>query len=183
MPNETNPQEIGREAADFALPDLNGVATALSSEMAGKTGAVVVFWSAVCSHCVRYDEYLNGFRAAHPDFALLAVASRRQESREDLLKASRERSLSFPILLDAGAALARQWSTQQTPRAFLLDAGRRLLYRGAIDNFQFPGDPDFTAYLEPAIGDFLAGRPVAQAETASFGCAISSVYYTLPRTL
>ena len=56
-------------------------------------------------------------------------------------------------------------------------------YRGAIDNFQFPWDPDYVAYLEPAISDLLAGRPIAQPDTASFGCAIQSVYYILPKPM
>ena len=56
-------------------------------------------------------------------------------------------------------------------------------YRGAIDNFQFAGNPEYEEYLEPAISEFLAGRPVSQPETASFGCAIQSVYYQLPKIL
>jgi len=176
-------QEIGKEAPDFTLEDLNGLSVTLSSELAGKKGGVVVFWSGVCSHCVRYDDYLNRFAQEHPDFAFFAIASRQQETREDLRKAARDRHLSFPILIDPGGLQARRWFTQQTPRAFLLAPDRSLLYRGAIDNFQFSGDSDYVAYLEPAIADFLAGRPVSQPETASFGCAIESVYYIMPRTL
>lgn len=186
MPEESTkikPQEIGRETPDFTLEDLGGRKIALSSELTSKKGAVVVFWSAVCSHCVRYDDYLNGFSDRHPEFALLVIASRQQEAREELLKTARERKLSFRILFDSGGNLARQWFTQQTPRAFLIGPDRSLVYRGAIDNFQFPGDSDYAAYLEPAIADLVAGRPIGQPETASFGCAIQSVYYTLPRTL
>ena len=69
------------------------------------------------------------------------------------------------------------------PRVFLLDSSRKLLYRGAIDNFKYPQDPQYDAYLEPAIAAFMAGRPVERTETASFGCAISSVYYILPKVL
>jgi peroxiredoxin len=181
--SEIGPQEIGRPAPDFTLDDLNGRPVTLSSELNPKRGAVLVFWSAVCSHCLRYDDYLNQFSDRHPQLTLLAVASRQRESREDLLKTAKERNLTFRIFIDPGGRLAGEWSTQQTPRAFLIGPGRVLLYRGAIDNFQFPGDPDYAAYLEPAIDDFLAGKPVAQPETASFGCAIKSVYYQLPRTL
>ena len=59
----------------------------------------------------------------------------------------------------------------------------RGLYRGAIDNFKFPEDNEYLAYLEPAIASFLAGQPIARAETASFGCAIQTVYYRLPKQL
>ena len=44
-------------------------------------------------------------------------------------------------------------------------------------------DPEYVAYLEPAIADFYAGRPVARKEAPGFGCAIQSVYYILPRHL
>jgi hypothetical protein len=66
---------------------------------------------------------------------------------------------------------------------FLIADDLRLQYRGAIDNFQLPGDPDYVAYLEPAISDLLAGRPIAQPDTPSFGCAIQSVYYQLQKII
>ncbi len=176
-------QAIGRQAVDFTLPDLDGNARTLSAELAGRKAAVVVFWSGVCSHCHRYDEYLNSFGARHPEIALLAVASRQSESPEMLRRTIAERRLTFPIAIDAGSVIARQWATEQTPRAFLIAGDLSLQYRGAIDNFQFEGTPDYSAYLEPAIADFLAGRPVSQPETPSFGCAIQSVYYQLPKII
>jgi peroxiredoxin len=176
-------QAIGSPAADFRLDDLTGAAHHLQSEVAGRKAAVVVFWSGVCSHCNRYDDYLNSFAVRHPDLPLLAVASRQQESTEMLRRTITERGLRFPILIDPGGAVARQWATKQTPRAFLLDGDLAIRYRGAIDNFQFPGTPDYEEYLEPAISDFLAGRPIAQPDTPSFGCAIQSVYYQLPKIL
>ena len=172
-------QEIGQEASDFSLADLEGSNRSLRSELAGRKAAVVVFWSCVCSHCLRYDEFLKGFQDRHPDIVLLTVASRQQESAAELSRALEERGLVFPVLLDPGGRVAKEWSVEQTPRAFLIAADMSLQYRGAIDNFQFPGDPEYTAYLEPAIDDLMAGRPIAQPETASFGCAIESVYYRL----
>jgi peroxiredoxin len=176
-------QAIGRETPDFALELIHGGTQSLVGALTGRKGAVVVFWSSVCSHCLRYDSYLDGFSARHPELALLALASRPRETPDEIRAAAKKRGLSFPILVDSGGRVARQWFTEQTPRAFLIGADRKLLYRGAIDNFQLPDDPDHAAYLEPAIEDFLAGRPVAQPETASFGCAIQSVYYILPKIL
>jgi peroxiredoxin len=176
-------QEIGQETSDFNLADLAGSPRSLRCELAGRKAAVVVFWSCVCSHCVRYDEYLNGFQERHPDIVLLTVASRQQESPAELRRAVEERRLVFPILLDPGGRIAKEWSTEQTPRAFLIADDMVLKYRGAIDNFQFSGDPDYAPYLEPAIEDLLAGRPIAQPETPSFGCAIQSVYYQLQKII
>ena len=176
-------QEIGSPVEDFTLEDLAGSPRSLRGVLEGNKAAVVIFWSCVCSHCLRYDEYLRSFGQNHPDIALLAVASRQQETVEDLRRAANDRRLSFPIVIDPGGKLARQWFTEQTPRVFLLDGDLRLKYRGAIDNFQYPGDPDHIGYLDPAIADLLAGRSISQPETPSFGCAIQSIYYQLQKIL
>ena len=177
------PQHIGASVPTFTLPDLRGTQRTLTSFFEGKKGLVVVFWSETCSHCMRYDPYLNTFASRHPDIGLVAVASRYGEGSEQIRATAASRHLTFPILHDASGTVARQWFTQQTPRVFLLTPDLRLLYRGAIDNFKYPEDPDYQAYLEPAIDAFLAGRPIERAETASFGCAVESVYYVLPKPL
>lgn len=142
-----------------------------------------MFWSGVCSHCVRYDSYLCGFAAKHPELGLVAVASRQGETIDQITKTATDRKLSFPIVHDSNSEIARSWYTEQTPRVFLLGPNRALLYRGAIDNYKFPTDPSYIAYLEPAIEDFLSDKPIRQRETASFGCAIQSIYYIIPRPL
>ena len=177
-------QEIGLPVAEFTLPLISGEGErTLAGFLSGKQGAVVVFWSGICSHCVRYDDYLNRFAGRHPELALIAVASRYGETVDHLRATVAARKLEFPIVHDPPGAVARQWYTQQTPRAFLIDAERKLLYRGAIDNFKFPEDSDYQPYLEPAIHSYLAGEPIGRAETASFGCAIQSVYYILPKPM
>ncbi len=122
-------QAIGEMVSEFRLPDLDGGTKNLSSFLDGKKGAVVVFWSETCSHCQRYDKYLNEFTASRPDVALVAVASRQGENPERIRASVEERQLRFPILYDAQGVTARQWFTQQTPRAFLVDSQLRLLYR------------------------------------------------------
>ncbi len=173
-------QRIGGVAPEIELRGIDGKVHRLTAYLEGKKGAVVVFWSETCSHCVHYDPYLNGFSAAHPELGFFAVASRVGESFEQIRSTAAERNLKFPILHDPGAAVAKIWAVQQTPRVFLLDPGRILMYRGAIDNFKYPEDPEFQSHLEPAIASFLAGKPIERTETASFGCAVQSVYYILP---
>jgi hypothetical protein len=168
----------------FVLPLLNGAGKrSLAELLADRRGALLVFWSASCAHCVRYDDFFNGFAARHPELGFAAIASRVNETDEQMNTAVRQRGLSFPILRDEGAGIARLWFSQQTPRCYLLDESGRLLYRGAIDNFKVPGDPDRLEYLERAIAQFLKGDPITRADTPSFGCAIETVYYQLPKQL
>ena len=131
--NDQEKQKFGEQLGDFALQQVRtGTKLSLSQALAGKKGAVVVFWSGVCSHCVRYDPFLNAFEKRHPELAFVAVASRHGETFESIEAAVKERNLTFPLLHDPGGKIAAAWYTQQTPRAFLMDANRNLLYRGAI---------------------------------------------------
>jgi len=166
---------------EFVLASAAGKSASLTASLAGKRAAVVAFWSGVCSHCQRYDGYLNDFVDRHPEVALLVVACREDEDLEAVLGTAAERQLRFPILLDADRSLAHQWQVHQTPRVFLLTPDLQVVYRGAIDNFTYPEDPEHCPYLETAITEHLAGQPLSRVETASFGCPIESVYYQLPK--
>ncbi len=180
MSNATR-QQIGDVLEDFCLPRLGGGELSLRTALADRQAAVVVFWSGVCSHCTRYDRYLNDFDDHHGQVALLAVACRQGETADQLRAAAARRGLRFPILHDANRELAHRWQVSQTPRVFLLDPRQHLRYRGAIDNFKYPHDPAYQAYLEEALADLLAGRSITRSEAPSFGCAIESVYYQLPK--
>jgi peroxiredoxin len=174
-------QAIGDCVPRLELPVVGGGTLALEARLTGRRGALVVFWSGICSHCVRYDAFFNSFETRHPEIALLAVAARRGETLEQLQRVIAERDLRFPILHSTDGAAARAWYAQQTPRCYLVDPQLRLLYRGAIDNYKYAHAPDYEAYLEPAIEAFLANRPIARPDTPAFGCAIDSIYYLLPR--
>ncbi len=177
-------QEFGGAVPDFSLPQLDGSGErTLRSCLDGKKGGVVVFWSGVCTHCVRYDSYFNSFTASHPELGFVAIASRSGETDEQMRVAVAERRLRFPILRDRTCEVARRYLSQQTPRCYLVRSDGTLLYRGAIDNFKVPSDNEYVAYLEPAIAQVQAGEPITRPETASFGCAIETVYYKLPKQL
>jgi hypothetical protein len=177
-------QGFGRPVSSFSLPLLNGSGRrSLNDYLACKKGAVIVFWSAVCAHCRRYDSYLNSFIGKHPQLGFVAIASRYGEKLLQIQEATKGRRLFFPIVLDESGETARQWFAQQTPRCYMVTADARLAYRGAIDNFKSPTDKDYVAYLEPAIASFLAGESIVRPETASFGCSVETTYYHLPRQL
>lgn len=174
-------QSIGCLMPDFALPLLDGRSLSLHAFLAGRKAVVVMFWSGICSHCRRYDDYCNRLSECYPGLGLLAVASRQNESAQMLRATVAERGLRFPMVHDADRTVANAWLVPQTPRVFLLDPQGRLLYRGAIDNFKYPQDPEFVPYLDTAIEACLAGKTPSRTETPSFGCPVESVLYTLPK--
>jgi len=183
-PNTGARQEFGQPLPGFSLPSLNGRdQRTLRDYLTRKMGAVMVFWSAMCAHCRRYDEYFNSFAGLHSQLGFTAIASRCGETPSQMQSAAKQRRLVFPVLLDQSREVARQWHAQQTPRSYLIASEGQLVYRGAIDNFKLPSDEGYVAFLESAIRSYLAGQPIARVETASFGCAIETTYYHLPRQL
>ncbi|MEM6456418.1 MAG: hypothetical protein AAF772_15105 [Acidobacteriota bacterium] len=186
---DAQPREIGF-AVDLDLPlrRLDGGALDLRRHLAAQieTGAralAVVFWSAHCAHCQRYDAWLAARRRDEPDLALLLIAAREGETDAVVGGAGRRRAIDASLGRDDDGRVARAWGVAQTPKAFLLDARGRAVYRGAIDNFTYADDPDHRPYLLDALADLRAGRRVARPETAAFGCAVRSVYYAQPDPL
>ena len=66
MQYEHEKQKFGEPLEDFSLQRIDGQSVGLAQQLEGRKGAVVVFWSGVCSHCVRYDQYFNSFESKHP---------------------------------------------------------------------------------------------------------------------
>ncbi len=176
-------QKIGGLVEDFTLPGVNGGQVSLADAIEGKKGIVTVFWSGVCSHCVRYDAYLNSFAERHPELGLAVIASRSGETAEQIRKTMAERNIQFPIGIDAGSVIARRWSTEQTPRAYLVDTERVLCSTAepsTTSNIRAtPNSSDISR--RPSPNSSPASRCSAP-RPSSFGCAIQSVYYTLPDT-
>src|SRR5207248_5745088 len=84
--------------------------------------------------------------------------------------------IEFPFVKDFGGACARALGMRRTPEAVVLDADRRLRYRGRIDD-QYRlggGRPAATRHdLKEAVEAVLAGRAVAAPETEVDGCPIT----------
>src|SRR3984885_7962842 len=86
LQNQHDKQNFGEALGDFSLAAINGGTVSLSQRLEGKKAGVVLFWSGVCSHCERYDQYLNQFERQHPEIALIGVASRHGETVEMIQK-------------------------------------------------------------------------------------------------
>jgi thiol-disulfide isomerase/thioredoxin len=176
-------QPFGSAIPNLELPDLSGEFRSIDSFLTRRRAGVIVVWSCVCSHCARYDGYLNNLERRYPGVALVAIAARERETLSDIRGAAAARLLTFPILYSGDGTAARGLAANHTPRAYLVDEARQLLYRGPIDNFKYPEDPDHIGYLDQALAAYLRGLPVACQEKPGFGCATSSVYYRLPELL
>ena len=165
---------IGVEAPDFELPDTDG--TRHSPD--GAAATVVVF---TCNNCPYALSWHDRIVAEERDYAdrgvrFLAINSNdAQRYPRDSYEAMKQRVAAedwpLPYLHDASQDVARAYGAQTTPDVFVLDAERRLRYRGAPDSDY--GDPSQNAaWLRGALDELLAGRDPSPAETEPVGCSI-----------
>ena len=167
-----------RPVDDFELRDTAGAPVRLSTVAAGRP-AVVVFLATDCPMARLYAARLSGLASRFPAgaVAVLAVAPNRGDDLPALAAFAREHDLTFPLLRDPDAHVAAQFGATRTPQAFVLDADRRVRYRGRIDDQYVAGGKNRGAPtredLVEAVREVLAGKSVSVPVTACTGCALS----------
>ncbi|MEM1060864.1 MAG: redoxin family protein, partial [Planctomycetota bacterium] len=78
-------------------------------------------------------------------------------------------------VLDPDKALADAIGARTTTDVVVLDASRKVVYHGAVDDqygFGYANAAPKTRYVADALDDLLAGRPVARPATSSPGCLL-----------
>jgi len=79
------------------------------------------------------------------------------------------------LLLDHDGTVGRAYGAKTTPQLFVIDGEGVLRYNGAIDDVPSadPADiPGAKQFVEAALADLAAGRPVARATTQPYGCSV-----------
>ncbi len=171
---------LGTPAPAFTLPDVVSGKTVSLDTCAGKTALLVMF---ICRHCpyvvhVRQELARLGKDYAVRGVGIIAISANDAvgypDDAPDQLKAmSQELGFTFPLCYDESQATAKAYTAACTPDFFLFDAGRKLVYRGQLDDSR-PGNgkPLTGRDLRAAIDAVLAGRPVNPNQQPSVGCGI-----------
>ena len=83
-------------------------------------------------------------------------------------KRAADKGFNFPYLYDPTQKIARDYGAKVTPHVFLLDAGRKIAYMGAIDDSMKEAGVK-THFLSDALDALLAGKEPPKAVTRQFG--------------
>lgn len=172
---------IGGSVAEFKLQNAKGGTVSLS-DYKDKKGVIVVF---TCNHCPfakAYEERIIALdkKYAALNFPVVAVNSNdasdyEDESLDNMKKRATEKGYSFPYLQDVTQAVAKAFGATRTPQVFVLrneNAKFTVQYIGTIDdNYQDPAGVT-KRYVEDAVNNILAGKPVVVTQTKAVGCAI-----------
>jgi peroxiredoxin len=118
-----------RANADFTLTDLNGHQWTLKS-LRGKV-ALVNFWATWCPPCRKELPDLEQLSERFKDQGLVILAL----SDEDVAKVKpfvEQRNLTYPVLLDTGGKVAKEYDVDGIPKTFVYDRDGKLVAQ-AID--------------------------------------------------
>jgi len=170
---------LGKQITGFSLQDYRGKAWALD-EFKSSKGVVVVFLGTECPIAGQYAARLQSLAAKYADAGItfLAVDSNQQDSLTELAHFARVHKLDIPVLRDAGNKVADQFGAQRTPEAFLLNADRKIVFSGRIDDqftYGIQRPKVEKSYLTDALDQFAAGQPIAVAYAEPVGCHIGRV--------
>ena len=136
---------------------------------------VMVF---TCNHCpvaVDYEDRLIALQKDYESKGVQVIAvnvNNREDDRLDPMKQrASDKGFNFPYLYDSSQKIGHDYGAKVTPHVFVLDAGRKLAYVGAIDDMQDPAKVT-QHYLRDALDALLAGDEPAEPVTKQFGCSV-----------
>ena len=176
--------ELGAAAPGFTLKDLDGKPVHLS-DFKGKR--VVLEWFNPECPFVNFAHTKGplkdmGNKYVAKGVVWLAVNSggpgRQGYGAETNVKHVKEYGMKYPVLLDETGATGHLYGATNTPHLFIVDEKGMLVFKGGLDNAPFgersgaPAGKDYVNYVELALADLEAGRPVKTPDARAYGCSV-----------
>ena len=169
--------KLGTIAPSFSLPDSDGKYHSLAE---GADAYLVMF---ICNHCpfvkhVREELARIGSEYGWRGAAIYAINSNDVErypgdSPDQMKHEAKRWGYTFPYLLDEEQNIAKQYLAACTPDFYVFDSGRRLVYRGQLDDSRPSNDKPVDGHdLRAALEAVLNGAPVSERQVPSIGCSI-----------
>lgn len=167
-----------REVPNFNLVDLNDRNHELYR---AKGKAVVLFFTGTGCPIARksvssYKALKRKYERQGVDFWVVNAYA--NEEKQEVSREARQLGLNhIPYLMDSKQSVALSYGVNRTAEVVAIDTSTwEVFYQGAVDNQFGEGAERPTAsehFLSDALGQFLAGEPIAQARTRARGCRIS----------
>jgi len=180
---QANPAKVGEPAPSFSLTDSNGTTHSLA-DFKGKT--VVLEWTNhLCPFVVKHygaDNMQAQQRAATgSEVVWLTINSSAagKQGHVDAATANRlqadAKAASTAYLFDTSGVTGQAYAAKTTPHMYVIDPEGVLRYAGAIDSIPSADQADIPKaqqYVNTALAELAAGKPVTTAVTQPYGCSV-----------
>lgn len=173
--------QVGDEATDFKLKNIDGKMVSLSDYKSAK-GFIVIF---TCNHCPYAKKYEDRIIALDKSFKskgypVIAInpndaTVQPQDGFSEMQTRAKEKGFTFPYLVDEGQKIYPIYGATKTPHVYILkkENGKNIVkYIGAIDNnYENPNDVS-EFYVQDAVKQLLKNEAVKTEKTVAIGCTI-----------
>ena len=173
--------QVGDEATDFKLKNIDGKMVSLSDYSSAK-GFIVIF---TCNHCPYAKKYEDRIIALDKMFKskgypVIAInpndaTVQPQDGFAEMQTRAKEKGFTFPYLVDEGQKIYPIYGATKTPHVYILkkEKGKNIVkYIGAIDNnYENPKDVS-EFYVQDAVNQLLKNEAVKTSKTVAIGCTI-----------
>lgn len=176
-PREAGARTVGLNEVvlDFAFTDIDGVDRRLSG-VAVDRPLVITMRDTSCPVCQKQRPELARVVKDYADrVGFLFVSVVETDGVEELKADRRVLGENTIFVRDPDHRIARRLAATSTAETFLLDADRRMVFRGALDDqygLNYTKKDAGERYLRSALDDLLAGRAVKVAATTAPGCML-----------
>lgn len=174
---------LGKPAPDFTLETIDGKKVSLA-ELKGKV-VVLEWFNPKCPFVVKSHTKgsLVDTARKHTDGGVVWLAinsgapGKQGHEVAENESAAKDWKLSHPVLRDVTGEIGKAYGATNTPNMFVIDASGTVVYAGAIDNSPdgeggAPTGGTLVNYVDAALADLAAGRPVATPVTKPYGCSV-----------
>jgi thiol-disulfide isomerase/thioredoxin len=177
---ESTMAQLGMQAPAFELADVTSGKTVSLDSFEGQKALLVMF---ICNHCpfvkhVHEELARIGRDYASKSLGIVAinandVTTHLDDAPDKMQQTAADWGLPFPYCYDATQQTAKAYQAACTPDFYLFDSGRRLVYRGQLDDSRPEnGKPITGKDLRAALDAALEDRAVPAGQKPSIGCNI-----------
>lgn len=174
---------VGSPAPDFSLTDSNGKTQSLS-QYKGKY-VVLEWFNEGCPYVKKHYESGN-MQKLQKEYGgkgvvwltIISSAPGKQGAGtavEVNAKRGEWKIASAATVLDPQGQAGQLYGAKTTPHMYVIDPKGTLIYMGAIDDKATSDPADIPAsknYVQAALDQSMAGKPVAESATVPYGCSV-----------
>lgn len=180
-PSSVEAYEVGDDARDFKLKNVDGTMVSLADYQSAK-GYIVIFTCNTCPFSKMYEQRIIDLDRKYKSkgFPVIAINSndikaQPDDSYEAMIARSKSIGYTFPYLYDETQEIASAYGATRTPHVYILNKTKNDLtvaYIGAIDNNHKDAANADKKYVEQAVDALLTGKEVQVPYTKAIGCSI-----------
>jgi mono/diheme cytochrome c family protein len=182
VPGTALATDVGDQVGELNFKDIRYLPRSLADF--GQQKAYVLFFTN--TNCPLVQRYMPVIKRLDKTYRqqgvqIIAVNVGRDDTINDMASHALEFGAEFPFVKDFDGSLTKTVGVERTPGVAILDANKKLVYRGRIDSqYRLGGVSPKAgrADLEEAMKEVIAGEAVSVAETPVDGCKIT--FATLP---